>query len=440
MPELTYRINDADNHFNEPPDCFERYIDPGKVDLAIRHVVAPDGSEIQLFAGRPSKFTSTATKQVTFSSAELDEMLGDTTNVGVGRVTGLPRNDGELDVVPGSLLNRLNPLKGLSDAERREFIEEFRSRAEAFGNRDLRLALMDEQGIDKALMFPAAAHDIEYEFADRIDALYANIRAFNRWMHEEVGFISAGPHVVAAVHLVRRSRARGAGARAGHGPGCERHPDQVGPRARRTGRSLRRPLARRSRLRPLLEHLQRSRRATGRAPRRHRLPEVRRRLVGGSGERLLRVQRVPVGQLLGRPSRDGAHVGAGAAELLRSLPQHEGVPVGTGHRVGALHHPQDGSRVPHGPQGEVSETGRLDQRPSEIFRQHFVVAPFPEENVRRVVAEVGIEPIVFGSDFPHGEGLAYPAAYADAQLADFSDEDVRTIMRDNLEQFLVGTR
>ena len=49
---------------------------------------------------------------------------------------------------------------------------------------------MDEQGIDKALMFPAAAHDIEYEFADNIAALYANIRAFNRWMHEEVGFVA----------------------------------------------------------------------------------------------------------------------------------------------------------------------------------------------------------------------------------------------------------
>jgi len=91
-----------------------------------------------------------------------------------------------------------------------------------------------------------------------------------------------------------------------------------------------------------------------------------------------------------------------------------------------------------GRQASFSETGRLDQRPSEIFRQHFVVAPFPEENVQRVVAEVGIEPIVFGSDFPHGEGLAYPAAYADAQLASFSPDDVRTIMRDNLENFLVG--
>ena len=47
---------------------------------------------------------------------------------------------------------------------------------------------MDEQGIEKALMFPAAAHDIEYEFADNIPALYANIRAFNRWMLEEVGY------------------------------------------------------------------------------------------------------------------------------------------------------------------------------------------------------------------------------------------------------------
>ena len=83
MPELTYKINDADNHFNEPPDCFERYIDPGKAELAIRHVVAPDGTEIQLFAGRPSKFTTTATKQVTFSGEELENMLGDMTNVGV---------------------------------------------------------------------------------------------------------------------------------------------------------------------------------------------------------------------------------------------------------------------------------------------------------------------------------------------------------------------
>ena len=90
--------------------------------------------------------------------------------------------------MPGMLLNRLNPLKGLSEDERRELIAEFREQRESYGNRDLRLALMDDQGIEAALMYPASAHNIEYELADNIEALYANVRAFNRWMHEEVGF------------------------------------------------------------------------------------------------------------------------------------------------------------------------------------------------------------------------------------------------------------
>ena len=53
-----------------------------------------------------------------------------------------------------------------------------------------------------------------------------------------------------------------------------------------------------------------------------------------------------------------------------------------------------------------------------------------------IVAEIGIEPIVFGSDFPHGEGLAYPDQYVGAQLNEFNADDQRKIMRDNLENFL----
>ena len=86
--------------------------------------------------------------------------------------------------------------------------------------------------------------------------------------------------------------------------------------------------------------------------------------------------------------------------------------------------------------GRKAKWGELERRPSEIFREHFVVAPFPEENVRRVVDEVGIEPIVFGSDFPHGEGLAWPRQYAEAQLKGFDDHEIKTIMRDNLARFL----
>ena len=51
--DLPYAINDADNHFNEPPDLYERFIDPKHRDLAIRYVTDVDGRELQLFAGRP---------------------------------------------------------------------------------------------------------------------------------------------------------------------------------------------------------------------------------------------------------------------------------------------------------------------------------------------------------------------------------------------------
>jgi predicted TIM-barrel fold metal-dependent hydrolase len=86
--------------------------------------------------------------------------------------------------------------------------------------------------------------------------------------------------------------------------------------------------------------------------------------------------------------------------------------------------------------GRKGKWAALGRRPSEVFRDHFLIAPFPEENVRRVVDEVGIKPIVFGSDFPHGEGLAWPRQYASTQLAGFSEDEVKTVMRDNLAEFL----
>jgi len=86
--------------------------------------------------------------------------------------------------------------------------------------------------------------------------------------------------------------------------------------------------------------------------------------------------------------------------------------------------------------GRQARFGRLELRPSEIFREHFVVAPFPEENVERVVQEVGVEPIVFGSDFPHAEGLAFPSEYVSAQLGGLAQDQVLAIMRDNLARFL----
>jgi len=85
--------------------------------------------------------------------------------------------------------------------------------------------------------------------------------------------------------------------------------------------------------------------------------------------------------------------------------------------------------------GRKPKWGTLPGRPSQIFKRHFVVAPFPEENITRPMEVVGAECLVFGSDFPHSEGLPDPVQYA-SQLKGLDDDTVRKIMRDNLANFL----
>jgi predicted TIM-barrel fold metal-dependent hydrolase len=58
--------------------------------------------------------------------------------------------------------------------------------------------------------------------------------------------------------------------------------------------------------------------------------------------------------------------------------------------------------------------GKLDARPSEIFRRHVLVTPFPEDDVLKVTDEVGGDSLVLGSDYPHAEGLAEPMSFAES--------------------------
>ncbi len=349
--DLGYKINDADNHFTEPPDCFERYIDPGHAELSIRSVTGPDGRPMQLFAGRPSKFHS---RQVTFSADELAKMLGDTSKIGTGRGT-VPAAEGEaeLSVIPGMLLNRLNPLKGLSDEQRQAFISDFRHKSEAFGNRDLRLALMDEQGIDKALMFPAAAHDIEYEFVDNIEALYANIRAFNRWMHTEVGFVADNrmflpPYIaladperaVAELEQVIADGATIVQTKSGHAHGGAAN-----------------PMGGRSPADPVYDRFWAI------------MNEANIRLavhLGGTDyqkygadwsedpdHRLRGFRRFSVDDVLGGSARAGDHRRAHPPQPVRPLPQHQSLPVRNGHGMAPLRPAQNGPRLHDGPQSQM---------------------------------------------------------------------------------------
>ena len=99
--DLPYMIMDADNHFTEPPNVFENYIDPSKKDLAVRFVQDSSGQRLQLFAGKPSKYNS---KQTVYSAEALEKMLGQPLN----ELAGEGKSDESVNqLIPGMLLNRI---------------------------------------------------------------------------------------------------------------------------------------------------------------------------------------------------------------------------------------------------------------------------------------------------------------------------------------------
>ncbi len=76
--------------------------------------------------------------------------------------------------------------------------------------------------------------------------------------------------------------------------------------------------------------------------------------------------------------------------------------------------------------------------PLDTIRQHVWVTPYCEEDLPKLAELVGVERILFGSDWPHGEGLAEPIDFV-KELDGFDEPSVRRIMRDNALE-LLGSR
>ena len=57
--------------------------------------------------------------------------------------------------------------------------------------------------------------------------------------------------------------------------------------------------------------------------------------------------------------------------------------------------------------------------------------------MKRTLEVLSIDTLVFGSDFPHGEGLDDPSKYI-STIADLTEDDQKKMMRDNMAEFLLG--
>jgi len=83
------------------------------------------------------------------------------------------------------------------------------------------------------------------------------------------------------------------------------------------------------------------------------------------------------------------------------------------------------------------QPGYFDEDPVEVFKRNIWVHPFHEENPKRLVEAVGSEKVVFGSDFPHAEGLSDPVSFvSELEAAGLSAPDVKNIMGNTMNRLM----
>jgi predicted TIM-barrel fold metal-dependent hydrolase len=411
---LPYLINDADEHSTPNFSAYERYIDPDKKDMAIRIERGDAGRATVTYNGRPARFTF-KNFQVVGSNEQLAE-------VGVKDLGASDDMGGQ--VIPGSLLTRLNPLKELDAEGRKEFARRYRELQPQLDNPADRLTVMDAQGIQCAVNY-AAIPGMEVEFEDDFDGLYANLVALNRYLGTEWGynyerrlytppFISFADPDAALMLLEEIMKI------------------EV-PKVIQTSTG---PSMHTSPFRPENDRFWSVCSEAGIKLCTHLATVTR---YGAQGLEW-NEEEVMLGDMDAfqyaffygdRPAMET--VGAAILQgLFNRFPN-----------VKLLISEQGSLWVPYLVKimdntffmGRKATWGALERRPSEYFKEHVLVAPWPEENVGRVTSVVGTDPIVFGSDFPHGNGLPDPAMYL-PQLEGCTNDQARAIMRGNLGRFL----
>jgi predicted TIM-barrel fold metal-dependent hydrolase len=77
----------------------------------------------------------------------------------------------------------------------------------------------------------------------------------------------------------------------------------------------------------------------------------------------------------------------------------------------------------------------FEENPVEVFKRNIFVHPFHEDDPQGLVKLVGVDNVLFGSDYPHPEGLADPLSFVDV-LPDLSQEDQAKVMGGNLARLM----
>lgn len=384
---------DADNHYYEPLDAFTRHLEPAFRDRGVKSF--RDGKRTYLLiGGKLNRFIPNPTFDPIIVPGCLDPLFR-------GQIP-----DG---IDPRSLM-KVEPLR----AEYRD--------------RDQRIRTMDRQGLGAALLFPTLGCGVEQALAADIPATMASLCAFNRWLEEDWGFdhqgrIFAAPMLSLAdpdAAAAEVDRLLGRGAKLVH-----LRPAPV-PAPHGTSRSLGDPI----------------------------FDPVWARLAEAS---------VPVAFHLGDSGYEGRMAAAwGASDhfegygkqdvlsriLVADRAIHDTVASLIVHRVFERHPRLRIASIENGSDWIHLLVKRLRKQanqtpwafaedPLETIRRHVWTTPYLEEDLEALAELIGVERILFGSDWPHGEGVSQPLDF-EKELGAFDARAVRRIMHDNCRELLGG--
>jgi predicted TIM-barrel fold metal-dependent hydrolase len=287
-----------------------------------------------------------------------------------------------------------------------------------YRDRDARLAVMDEQGIEAVWLFPTLGVGIEEALVDDPEAAMAAFAAFNRWLADDWGFayggrIFAAPYlclmdVEGAVAELERVLADGARVL------CLR------PAPVRAGSSS---------TSPFVEDFD---------PFWARVNEagVTVAFHGGDSGYARQVRAwEPKAQFRAFFATPLERVLTGSrpiTDTMAALMCHKLFERFPNIRVASIENGAGWARslVKKLDLAAAQTPGWFRERPSETFRRHVWVSPFWEEKPSRAAEYLGYERTLFGSDWPHTEGIAEPASYVDG-LRELPADALRRVMRDN---------
>ncbi|TFH21130.1 MAG: amidohydrolase [Acidimicrobiales bacterium] len=385
MPTIDYAVFDADNHYYEALDAFTRHLDP-KLGPRCVQWCEIDGRRYHVVGGVVSRAVTNPTFDPIAPAGSMFDYF-----------RGNPEGK--------------HPLEFLTSREP--------IRAE-YRDRDARLAVMDEQGLSSIWMFPTLGMLYEELLRTDPEAVCLTFTAFNRWMAEDWGFayrdrLFAAPYLSLADvdwACAELDWALGEGARvivmrpsavltaSGQRSPFDAMFDSFWARVNEAGVAV-------------VVHAGDS----GYSSNGYADDSFSARFSGGGWKPSIKsfaIERAAADfvitsvfeKLFDRfPNLRMASVENGSDYLAETM-----------HKLGSTHH-----KMP----------GYFSEHPVETLKRHWWINPFWEDDVTSIAELMGADRVIFGSDWPHIEGMPQPLDYL-PELKTFSDDDRRRILLDNV--------